>query len=120
MRILKTALLALPTLAALLLAVANRAPVRLHFWPEGLPAPAALAGLPLSAEIPLYVALLAALFVGVSAGLALEMLRETRHRREARRLRRETRRLAEENRALRLRLGEDPDDDLLGLPAPSA
>lgn len=115
MRILKYLLLVLLAVAAVLLAIANRGPVELHVWPDGMPLPEPMASWPNDFEMPIYLAMLAAVFVGVVVGLLLELVRERGHRREERRYRAEAGRLYRENKELRARLGEDPEDDVLGL-----
>ena len=120
MRLLKPVLLAVPAAVVVVLAVANRGPVELHARPDGLPLPEPMASWPDSVVMPVYAALLAATFVGVVIGVALERLRDSGRRREARRLGAEASRLRKENRALRARLGEDPEDGALRLAAPPA
>jgi len=114
-RILKYLLLVLLAVLAVLLAIANRGLVELHVWPDGMPLPEPMASWPNDFEMPIYLALLAAIFVGVVVGLTLEMVRERTHRREERRYRSEAARLYRENKDLRAKLGQDPEDDVLGL-----
>ncbi|MFO7855625.1 MAG: lipopolysaccharide assembly protein LapA domain-containing protein [Paracoccaceae bacterium] len=115
MRILKLILLGLLAVVAVILAIANRGLVALHVWPDGMPLPEPMASWPNDFEMPIYLAILAAVFVGVVIGLTLEMLRESTHRREERRYRSEAARLYRENKELRAKLGQDPEDDVLGL-----
>jgi uncharacterized integral membrane protein len=115
LRILKYLLLALLAVVAVILAIANRGPVELHVWPDGMPLPEPAASWPNDFQMPIYLAILAAVFVGVVIGLTLEMVRERTHRREERRYRNEAARLFRENKELRAKLGQDPEDDVLGL-----
>jgi hypothetical protein len=114
-RTLKYISLAVLAAVAVLLAIANRGLVELHVWPDELPLPEPAASWSNDFEMPIYLAILAAIFVGVVLGLLMELVRERGHRREERRYRSEAARLFRENRELRRRLGEDPEDDVLGL-----
>ncbi len=106
-------LIVLGLLAAILIAlgVANMAVVDLYLLP------AALFGDGFSIKgLPLAVVILAAVLMGILAGLVIEFLREHRQRRVAEEKRREIVRLRQEVTRLRTKLG-DREDDLPRIPA---
>ena len=114
MRYVKYLILAVVALVVVMLAVANRGPVTLHLWPEGLPLPQTVAALPSQVTLPVFVVVLAAVLIGLAVGLCLELVRESGHRREERRFKRETAKLHRENKRLAEKAGE-ADDDILGV-----
>jgi uncharacterized integral membrane protein len=113
-RYLKILFLILVAVAAVILAVANRGPVTLRLVPEGVDVPGVTGQISTEATLPVYIAMLAAVFVGLLVGLVLEALRESDHRKAERRYRKEAQRLEAENRRLAAKAGEE-DDDILGL-----
>jgi putative membrane protein len=113
LRYLRYLLLFIVTAAAVILSIANRAPVVLHLLPEGEVSNGLLSGASNELTLPIYIVVLAAVFVGMVLGLVLEMLRETGHRREERRYKREAAALLKDNQRLRKLVGEE-EDDLLG------
>jgi uncharacterized integral membrane protein len=82
-----------------LLAVANRAPVRLSFDPFTRPEPM------FSATLPLFAVIFGAVMLGVVIGGVASWLAQSKHRRLERRYRREARRLREERERLRVHPG---------------
>jgi uncharacterized integral membrane protein len=83
-------LVLLPIAVAIIgLAVANRAPVQMVFWPDFL-------GAELSFTAPLFVALMLALIAGVFIGGFATWLTQSGHRRAERQYRREAERLKSE------------------------
>jgi len=106
-------LIVLGLLAAVLIAlgVANMAAVDLYLLP------AALFGDGFSIKgLPLAVVILAAVLMGILAGLVIEFLREHKQRRVAEEKRREIVRLRQEVTRLRTKLG-DRENDLPRIPA---
>jgi uncharacterized integral membrane protein len=83
-------LILLPVAAAIIgLAVINRASVSLTYWPESL-------GTAQSIQLPLFVAMLGAVIVGVVLGGMATWLAQGQHRRAERQYRREAERLRAE------------------------
>ncbi len=78
------------TLAAVIFAIANRAPVTLDLWP-----------LVLQLEVPLFLVLLLSLLVGFLVGGLVVWFASARHRARARRAERRLAQMEEENRRLR-------------------
>jgi uncharacterized integral membrane protein len=107
LRALKILILLPIGLAIVALAVMNREPAKLVYWPERL-------GQELSFTAPLFVALLLAMILGVVLGGMATWLAQSRHRRAERRLRREAERLKSE--AARLKAMQ-PEPMRLSLPA---
>ena len=107
LRFLKLLLLLPVGLAIVALAVMNRAPAKLVYWPESL-------GRELSFTAPLFVALMLALMLGVVIGGLAAWLAQSHHRRAERRLRRETERLKSEAQRLK---AMQPEPAGLALPA---
>ncbi len=106
-------LIVLGLLAAVLIAlgVANMAAVDLYLLP------AALFGESFSIKgLPLAVVILAAVLMGILAGLVIEFLREHKQRKVAEEKRREIVRLRQEVTRLRAKLG-DREDELPRIPA---
>jgi len=96
-------LIVLPlSILAIALAVANRRDVLVSLDPFSPNAPV------LSATVPLYVVIFAALIIGVVLGGGVTWLRQGRFRREARQARRE----------LKATAAQKPASGSLGLPAP--
>jgi uncharacterized integral membrane protein len=94
------ALILLPiAIAVVLLAVANRGPVKISFDPFSGAAPE------FSATVPLYAALLAALAIGVIIGGIASWTTQSKHRRARRLTQREAQRLRAETERLRARTG---------------
>lgn len=114
MRYVKILFLVIVAVAAVILAIANRGPVTLRLWPEAMTMPEPIASWPHEVTLPIYVALLAAVFLGLLIGMVLELLRETDHRRQERRYKAEAAKLKQENQRLAKKAGED-EDDILGL-----
>ncbi|MCU4179417.1 LapA family protein [Bosea sp. BH3] len=82
-------------LVIVLFAVANRAPVRVSLDPFSRDLPM------LSYELPLFLVVLAAIFVGVLIGGLASWIAQGKHRKAARRGRREVEALRSETQALR-------------------
>ena len=115
MRYVKFFVLFVMAVIAVVLAVANRGPVTLRLLPERVVESGLVPGdYAWETTLPLFLALLGAMFFGIVIGLILEALRESEHRREERRYRREAARLHRENLRLKAKAGEE-DDDILGL-----
>jgi len=111
MRTVKLIVLGLLAVILIALGVANMATVDLYLLP------AALFGDSFSVkELPLAVVILAAVLMGILAGLVIEFLREHKQRRVAEEKRREIVRLRQEVTRLRAKLG-DREDELPRLPA---
>ena len=88
-------LILVPVGAAIIgLAVINRAPVKLVYWPEQL-------GGELTLTLPLFAALMVALMLGVILGSTATWLAQGRHRRAERQYRREAERLKSESDRLK-------------------
>ena len=115
MRYLKYLLLIVVAVAAVLLAIANRGPVTLRWLPEGVTVPGA-EGFPTELTLPIYLAIFAAVFLGLLIGAALELFREAEHRKQERVYKKKAEALEAENKRLAAKAGEE-DDDILGLPA---
>ncbi len=81
-------------IAIVTLAVMNRTPTRLVYWPSSL-------GGELALTVPLFVALMLALIVGVVLGGGAAWLAQSRHRQAERRYRREAERLKSEAERLK-------------------
>ena len=111
MRTVKLIVLGLLAVILIALGVANMAVVDLFLLP------AALFGDSFSIKgLPLAVVILAAVLMGILAGLVIEFLREHKQRRVAQEKRREIVRLRQEVSRLRAKLG-DGEDDLPRIPA---
>jgi uncharacterized integral membrane protein len=111
MRTVKLIVLGLLAASLITLGVANMAAVELHLLP------AALFGDSFSIKgLPLAVVILAAVLMGILAGLVIEFLREHKQRRVAQEKRREIVQLRQEVTRLRAKLG-DPEDELPRIPA---
>ena len=111
MRTVKLIVLGLLAVILIALGVANMAAVDLYLLP------AALFGDGFSIKgLPLAVVILAAVLMGILAGLVIEFLREHKQRRVAQEKRREIVRLRQEVSRLRAKLG-DGEDDLPRIPA---
>ena len=82
-------------IVVVLLAVANRTPVRLSFDPFSRPEPM------ISTTLPLFAVIFAAVMIGVVIGGVAAWLAQSKHRRLERRYRREARRLRDERERLR-------------------
>jgi lipopolysaccharide assembly protein A len=111
MRLLKYVFLGLVGLALISLAVTNRDPVTVRLMPEML---AAVLGLSLTATVPLFVVIFAAVLMGVVLGFIWEWLREHKFRVEASAKRREAAKLKTEVDRLRS-TGVAEDDEILAL-----
>jgi len=111
MRTVKLIVLGLLAVILIALGVANMAAVDLYLLP------AALFGDSFSVKgLPLAVVILAAVLMGILAGLVIEFLREHKQRRVAEEKRREIVRLRQEVTRLRTKLG-DREDELPRIPA---
>lgn len=86
MRYVRYGLLGVVLLFAVTVALANRAPVTLALWPDSI---SAILGVSYAVTLPLFVAVVGALGLGLVLGLAWEWLRERGIRSEAARARRE-------------------------------
>lgn len=107
LRIIKVLALLPVGLVIVALAVMNRQPTKLVYWPERL-------GAELALTAPLFVALMLSLMAGVVLGGVAAWAAQSHHRRAERRLRRETERLRSE--AARLKAMQ-PEPQGLTLPA---
>ena len=94
-RFLKALLLLPVAIIVVLLAVANRAPVRLSLDPFSQEAPE------FATEVPLYAVIFAALMVGVLIGGVATWLAQAKHRRARRQYSREARQLRTETERMR-------------------
>ncbi len=111
MRTVKLIVLGLLAVMLIALGVANMAAVDLYLLPV------ALFGDGFSVKgLPLAVVILAAVLMGILAGLVIEFLREHKQRRVAEEKRREIVRLRQEVTRLRAKLG-DREDELPRIPA---
>jgi uncharacterized integral membrane protein len=111
MRTIKLIVLGLLAAILIVLGVANMAAVDLYLLP------AALFGDSFSVKgLPLAVVILAAVLMGILAGLMIEFLREHKLRRVAEEKRHEIVRLRQEIARLRAKMG-DRDDELPRIPA---
>ncbi len=111
MRTVKLIVLGLLAVMLIALGVANMAAVELYL------VPAALFGDGFSIKgLPLAVVILAAVLMGILAGLVIEFMREHKQRSVAAEKRREIVRLRQEVTRLRAKLG-DREDELPHLPA---
>ncbi len=111
MRTVKLIVLGLLAVMLIALGVANMAAVDLYLLPAGLFGDGfSVKGLPLA------VVILAAVLMGILAGLIIEFLREHKQRRVAEEKRREIVRLRQEVTRLRAKLG-DREDELPRIPA---
>ncbi len=106
---LKALILVPLSLLVVLLAIANRGPVRLSLDPFSADAPV------LSYEVPLFLVLFGAVMIGVILGGVAAWLGQSRHRRAERRYRREARTLRSEVGEARAQTGGLP---ALTSPAP--
>ncbi len=97
-------------IAIVTLAVMNRTPTRLVYWPSSL-------GGELALTVPLFVALMLALIVGVVLGGGAAWLAQSRHRQAERRYRREAESLKSEAERLK---AMQPEPAGLSLPALTA
>lgn len=108
MRYVRYLILALIGLGLLLIASANRGAVTLHLIPgEFVP----YIGRDWTADLPLYLVILAAVAVGVLLGFVWEWLREHKHRKVAARSTREARQLSREVEKLK----PSPKDEVLAI-----
>ncbi len=111
MRTVKLIVLGLLAVILITLGVANMAAVELYLLP------AALFGDSFSIKgLPLAVVILAAVLMGILAGLVIEFMREHKQRNVAAEKRREIVRLRQEVTRLRTKLG-DREDELPRIPA---
>jgi uncharacterized integral membrane protein len=104
-------LIALLGIALLVVALANRAPVKVRLLPDDM---AAFLGVSLAAELPLFLVIFAGIVAGLMIGFVWEWLREAKHRTTAHTKLREVARLERELAALR-NTGAEADDDILAL-----
>jgi lipopolysaccharide assembly protein A len=111
MRYLRYILVAALAIVLLTVALANRAPVQVQLLPTDL---ATFLGLPLGAELPLFLVIFGGIVAGLLIGFVWEWLREMKHRSTASTKTREVSRLERELAQLREeKLG--PQDDVLAL-----
>lgn len=110
-RALRYLLLALLAIVLLTVALANRAPVTVHFVSDDM---AALFGITAAIEIPVFVLLFFGIVVGLLVGFVWEWLREHKHRRVASTKTRQVSKLERELAAMKDQTSL-PDDDVLAL-----
>jgi uncharacterized integral membrane protein len=104
------ALLAIVLLLAVMVALANSAPVTLSLWPEAV---AAFVGREFALTLPLFVVVGGAVGLGLVLGLIWEWLRERSIRREAGRAQRELAAIQRAERATPVPAVRRPRDDIL-------
>ncbi|MEN8709007.1 MAG: LapA family protein [Paracoccaceae bacterium] len=109
MRYLKYALLALVTIAILVVSLANRDVVTLVLFPNGLAGPI---GFNLSVNLPLFIVIFISVAAGLILGIILEWVREYRFRAEGARSKKELRRAHKE---LKSDTPKDPAREILDL-----
>lgn len=107
MRAIKLVLLGILLITIVVVALANRDPVTLRLLPEGVSSI-----LPYSREVPLFIVILASIFVGLMLGYVLEWVREHKHRREAAQKKREASRLEREVKTLKKKHLSEADEVL--------
>jgi lipopolysaccharide assembly protein A len=110
-RVLRYVLLAVLTIALLIIASANRALVTLHLLPADF---AALFQMDWQIEVPVFLVLFFGIILGLFVGFTWEWLREHKHRRTASTKSREVGKLERELAALKDQ-SSLPDDDVLAL-----
>jgi uncharacterized integral membrane protein len=110
-RFLKALLLLPVAIIVVLLAVANRAPVRLSLDPFSQDAPE------FATEVPLYAVILAAVMVGVVIGGVGAWLSQSKHRRARRQYSREARQLRTDSERMRAKAAPAPSGALALPPA---
>lgn len=93
MRYIKYLLLAVITIAVLVLSLANRQSVELNLFPEAV---ATMIGFNASVQLPLFVVSFLSIAVGLLIGILLEWIREYRIRAEGARTKKELRRVHKE------------------------
>lgn len=111
MRVLRYLFLALLAICLLIVALANREPVRVNVLPDEL---AAFAGADPSISLPLFLVVFGGIVAGVVIGFVWEWFREHKHRAEAASQRRERERLEREVDRLKP-ASEKQTDDVLAL-----
>jgi uncharacterized integral membrane protein len=111
MRYIRYLILAALAVALVTVALANRAPVLVQALPADL---AAVTGLTLALEVPLFVVLFGGIVAGVLIGFVWEWLREHKHRSTAATRAREVSRLERELAVLRDQKAQ-PADEVLAL-----
>lgn len=109
MRLIKILFLVLVLVAGVIIAVANRDPMIFNLVPVQ-----ADLGVPTSFELPVFIVVFGALFLGIVIGLVLEALREGYHRKNEREFKRKAAVLDREVHRLARKAGEE-DDDILGI-----
>ena len=109
MQFLKSLILLPVAIVAILLAVANRAPVTVSLDPFSKGSPE------ISFALPLYALVFAAIALGIVIGGSAAWLAQAKHRRAERRFRREARNLRSQTERLRRETGPRPGSS--GLPA---
>lgn len=110
-RLLRYLVILLLAVVLVVVAMANRDPVTLHLLPGDL---ADFAGFSATAEVPLFLVILAAAAAGLVIGFVWEWLREGKHRKTASRGQRQVTALAREVTRLRDQ-GATPRDEVLAL-----
>lgn len=116
-RLLRYFLLALLTVALVIVASANRMPVSLRLLPDDF---AALFGVSWQIDLPVFLVLFAGIVLGLLIGFVWEWLREHKHRRVASTKSREVSRLERELAALKDQTSLPSDDVLAILEKPKA
>ena len=111
LKFLRYAVLALVALGLVTFAMANRAPAPVRLLPDDL---AALTGLVVTLDVPVWVILFSGLVIGLVVGFVWEWLREHGHRRAARSGQKQVKRLEQELAVMKDSAGL-PDDDILAL-----
>ncbi|WP_225028529.1 LapA family protein [Xinfangfangia pollutisoli] len=115
-RYLRILFIAVTAIALLALALANRAPVTFRLLPEDL---AAMLGLNLAYQLPLFLVILVAVAAGVMIGFIWEWFREWRIRGAHRVKTREVARLERELAVLKDSSSTPPQDEVLALIEPA-
>lgn len=111
-RLIRYVVLGVIALALIVLALANRAPVRLELLPPEIAGWVGVSYAPI--ELPLFLVIFGGVVLGLLIGFIWEWLREHRHRAEATRERRQRTRLEAEVETLK-GAGREGQDDVLAL-----
>jgi len=117
MRYLKYAFLGALAIVLSTLALANRTEVPIRLLPDELEA---LFGFNLSANLPLFIIILAGVIAGILVGFVWEWFREMKHRSEATSQRRDKERLEREVKRLKSKEPKSETDEVLALLEPDA
>lgn len=109
MRFVRYAILAIIAIALIIIALANREPVSLRLVPAEL---GRWVGLDFAVQLPVFIAILAGVMIGLLLGFVWEWIREMRIRAEANQQKRENRALKGEVNALKKQVQTEGDDIL--------